>query len=164
MIAVVNNFISLLTAPGFAGVHGEVVLINLFVIIVVNVIALVIMLALLDYKTIFFHIATTLTLFILYGYIELTFFGGWYINILFYIRIYLVFLVFPFIFTYLFHKKIVRNVKFGDPSIGKTPIHSEISLQELAEFQQINRECPLSEEDLVRQSLQASGNTNNSSP
>ena len=39
---------------------------------------------------------------------------------------------------------------------------SEMSLQELAEFEQINSEHPLSEEDIARQALEAGGNANNS--
>jgi len=106
-----NNFVSLLTMPGFAGTHGEAVYINLLIIIGTHVIALAIMLALFDHKTIFFYIAITLITFFMYGCIELVVFGDWYINILFYIRIYSAFLVFPFVSTYLFHKNIMRRKK-----------------------------------------------------
>jgi hypothetical protein len=111
MMAIVDNFISMLTAPGFDGAHGEIVYINLWIIITVHVLTVAIMLILLDYKTMFFYIAVTLISFLVYGCIEIVVFGNLYINLLFYLRIYLAFLAFPLISTYLFYKKIKKNIK-----------------------------------------------------
>ena len=159
-------FILLFAMSGVANAHGEeVILINLWIIIAAHVIALVVQLYFFDYKTIFFYIAVTLILLFVFWCMEIIVFGSGYINILFYIRFYLILLILPLVCVYLFQfkfrKKIMHNEKDHNSSIGKLPIHSKISLQELAEFEQINSECPLSDEELAHQSIEFGDNVNN---
>jgi hypothetical protein len=98
--------------PGLAIGHGgEGMLINLWIIVGIHVMGLIILLGFSDWKTIFFYIAITITSFLVCGYLAFVIFGDSYINTMSYIYSYLGLLVFPFVSTYLFYRKIKKNEK-----------------------------------------------------